>query len=83
MLLALGLGGTYGDIVWPWGAFGAHLEDGLVNSSFRKAAQQVSPAVGDFSCRMRFHSVLLNRMRLAAAYSFMKALALPWLVVKV
>ncbi len=32
---------------------------------------------------MRFHSFLLNRMRLAAAYSFMKALALPWLVVKV
>ncbi len=42
------------------------------------------PAVSDFSvnfsCRMRFHSSLLKRRWLTAAYSFMKALALPWLV---
>ncbi len=55
--------------------------------SFRKAAQHLSPVVGDFSvdfsCRMRFFSSLLKRRRLIAAYSFMKALALLWLVVKV
>ncbi len=55
--------------------------------SILKAAQQLSPAVGDFSvyfgCRMRFLSFLLKRMRLTAAYSLMKALALTWLVVKV
>ncbi len=53
---------------------------------FRKAAQQVSPAVGDFSvdfsCRVRLLSSLFNRKRLTAVYFFMKALALPWLVVK-
>ncbi len=53
---------------------------------FRKVEQQLSPAVGDFSvdvsCRVRFLSSLLKRRRLTAAYSFMKALALPWLVVK-
>ncbi len=32
---------------------------------------------------MRFLSFLLKRKRLIAAYSFMNALALPWLVVKV
>ncbi len=57
------------------------------SSSFRKGAQQLPPAVGDFSVdfssRMRFLSSLLNHRRLTAAYSFKKALALPWLVVKV
>ncbi len=57
------------------------------SSSNLKAAQQLSPAVGDFnvdfSCRMRLLSSLLKRRRLTAAYSFMKALALPRLVVKV
>ncbi len=57
------------------------------SSSFRKAAQQFSPAVGDFcvdfSYRMRFLSSLLKRRRLTAAYSFIKALALPWLLAKV
>ncbi len=37
----------------------------------------------DFSCRMRFLSSLLKRRRLTAAFSFMKALALLRLVVKV
>ncbi len=44
----------------PWGAFGAHLED----SSFRKAIQQLSPAVDnfsvDFSCRMRSFSLFVK-----------------------
>ncbi len=57
------------------------------SSSFRKVAQQLSSVVGDFSvdfsCRMRFLSSLLKRRLLTAEYSFMKALALPWLVVKV
>ncbi len=58
------------------------------SSSFiLKAAEQLSPAVGvfsvDFSSRMRFLSSLLKRRQLTAAYSFMKALALPRLVVKV
>ncbi len=57
------------------------------SSSNLKAAQQLSPAVGDFgvdlSCRMRFLSSLLKRRRLTATYSFMKALALPRLVVQV
>ncbi len=57
------------------------------SSSFRKAVQQLSPAVGDFSvdfsCRMLFPSPLLKRRQLTAVYSFMKAVALPWLVVKV
>ncbi len=44
------------------------------NSYFRKAAQQLSPAVSNFSCRMRFLSSLLKRRWLTAAYSFMKAL---------
>ncbi len=52
-----------------------------------KAAQQLSPAVGnfnvDFNCRMRFLSSLLKRRRWTAAYSLMKALTLPRLVVKV
>ncbi len=59
----------------------------LSSSSNLKAAQQLSPAVGDFnvdfSCRMRLLSSLLKRRPLTAAYSFMKALALPRLVVKV
>ncbi len=46
------------------------------SSSYRKAAQQLSHAGGnfnvDFSCCMRFLSNLLNRRRLTAAYSFMK-----------
>ncbi len=37
----------------------------------------------DFSCRMRLLSSLLKRRRLTASYSFMKALALPRMVVKV
>ncbi len=57
------------------------------SSSFRKEAQQLPPAVGNFSVdlsrRMRFLSSLLNHGRLTAAYFFMKALTLPWLVVKV
>ncbi len=53
------------------------------SSSILKAAQQLSPAVGDFSCRMRFLSSLLKRRRLTAAYSFMKALVLARLVVTV
>ncbi len=36
-----------------------------------------------FSCRMRFLSSLLKSRRLTVAYSFMKALALPRLMVKV
>ncbi len=39
--------------------------------------------VGDFSCRMWFLSCFLKRRLLTAAYSFMKALALPRLVVRV
>ncbi len=58
-----------------------------LSSSFCKAARQLSPAVNgfsvDFRCRMRFLLSLLKRKRLTAAYSIMKALALPWLVVKV
>ncbi len=57
------------------------------SSSFLKATQQLSPANGsfsvDFSYPMQFLSSLLKRKRLPAAYSFMKALALPRLVVKV
>ncbi len=58
------------------------------SSSFiLKAAEQLSPAVGvfsvDFSSWMRFLSSLLKRRRLTAAYSFIKALALPRLVVNV
>ncbi len=37
----------------------------------------------DFSGRMRFLSSLLKRRWLTAAYTFMKALALLWLVVKI
>ncbi len=52
-----------------------------------KAALQLSPVVGDFSVdfsrRMRVLSSLLKRRRLTATYSFMKALALPRLVVKI
>ncbi len=66
---------------------GFHLARISSSSSILKAAQQLSPAVGDFSvdfsCRMRFLSSLLKRRRLTAAFSFMKALALLRLVVKV
>ncbi len=52
------------------------------SSSFHKAAQQLSPAVGDFSVDFscRTLSSLLKLRRLTAAYYFIQALALPWLV---
>ncbi len=73
-----------GDIIWPRDAFGAHLQDGLVELLL---SQSSTPTVSDFSmdfrCQMRFLSSLLKRGRLTAAYTFLKVLALPRLVVKV
>ncbi len=77
----------WGDIVLPWGVFGTHRGDGLIKLLFPQGSTRLSPAVGDFSvdfnCRMRSPSSLSKQNRLTAAYSFMKALAFPWLVVTV
>ncbi len=54
----------------------------LPSSSFRKAVQQLFPAVGDFSYRMWLLLSMLKRRRLTATYSFTWALALPLLVAR-
>ncbi len=70
-----------GDIIWPWGAFGAHLEDGLIELLLSQGSAAA------FSCSRGFQRGFQLSdavpFLLTAAFSFMKALALPRLVVKV